>query len=105
VTESGKIVESENAVGLTSKCLAERTQRLLGGTKSSRDDIREWYLDPLYNLGIIDKFQSELNKKENLYCPVDEVGTSNIFAMSDDANPDDFRLKIKEPKFYPCKIL
>ena len=65
------------------------------GTKLSPKEIRDQYLDPLYNLGIVDKFQSELDKRENLYCPVDEVGTGNVFAMSDDANPDDYRLKIK----------
>ena len=103
LTEGGKLIESENAVGLTTKYLAERTQKVMGGVKPSRDDIREQYLEPLYNLGIVDKFRSELNKSENLYCPVDEVGTSNIFAMSDDANPDDYRLKIKEPYLYPSK--
>ena len=103
LTERGKLIESENAVGLNTKYLAERTQNIIGGVKPSRDDIREQYLEPLYNLGIVDKFRSEINKSENLYCPVDEVGTSNIFALSDDANPDDYRLKIKEPYLYPSK--
>ncbi len=54
----------------------------------------------------MDKFQSEINKNKNLYCPVDEVGTSNVFAMYDDeTNSEYFRLKVKESNLYPCKSL
>ena len=106
MTATGKVVESEDCVGLTTKELAEETRRVFGGLKPSRDDIRDIYLEPLCRLGIMDKFQSVMNKKENMYAPVDDVGTSNIFSMSsDDKDPDDFRLEIKEPCLYPCKTL
>jgi hypothetical protein len=102
VTVSGKTVESENVIGLSTKYLAERTQQILGGIKPSREDVREQYLEPLYNLGIVDKFKSEENKTENLYCPVDDISTSNIFSMIDDSNPDDFRLKVTDSSLFPC---
>ncbi|MGB7664071.1 MAG: hypothetical protein WBL67_15155 [Nitrososphaeraceae archaeon] len=102
LTPGGELIESENVVGLTTKYLAKRTQDIKG-TKLSPKEIRDQYLEPLYNLGIVDKFQSGLDRRENLYCPVDEVGTSSIFAMSDDANPYDYRLKVKEPHLYPSK--
>jgi hypothetical protein len=95
-------MDSENVIGLTTKYLAKRTQDVMG-TKLSSKEIRDQYLEPLYNLGIIDKFQSGLDRRENLYCPVDEMATSSIFAMSDDANPYDYRLKVKEPHLYPSK--
>ena len=31
------------------------------------------------------------------------MGTGDLFAMSEDANPNDYRLKIKEPHRYPSK--
>ena len=32
-----------------------------------------------------------------------KLGLASIFAMSDDANPYDYRLKVKEPHLYPSK--
>jgi hypothetical protein len=99
------LIESEGEIGVTTKYLAEYTQNIFGGMKPSRDDIREQYLEPLYNLGVIDKAKSTINKNENVYRPVDETGTGNLFSMVDENNPDDFRLKIKEPSIYPSKSL
>jgi hypothetical protein len=102
VTVSGKTVESENVIGLSTKYLAEQTHQTFGGKKLSREEIREQYLEPLFNLGIVDKFKSELNKLENLYCPVDDISTSNIFSMTDESSPEDYRLKVTDPRQFPC---
>jgi hypothetical protein len=52
------------------------------------------------NHGIVDNVQSEINKKYNLYFPVETTG-GNIFALFQD--PDDIRLKDPFPGAYPTK--
>jgi hypothetical protein len=56
------------------------------------------------NQGIIDKAPSEINRKYNLFYPVEATtGESNIFALFQD--PVDIRLKAPTSDAYPTKNL
>lgn len=100
-SEKGNLESREIYAGLTTKELADKTKEILHNARPSTQDIRQYYLDPLVNLGIIDKSQSVLNKKENIYFPAEEEG--NLFDMFQDSR--DLRLKITSCALYPCKAL
>ena len=87
-----EVIESERHVGLTTDQLAKKTKDVFGGTKPSSEELRHKYLYPLINQGIIDKVQSLLDGRQNIYFPV-ETDTGKIFSLFDD--PDDFRLKVE----------
>jgi hypothetical protein len=86
----------ENDIGLTSKELAQATYTVIKLPISS-EKVREQYLYPLLNMGIINKTKSVLNKSENLWSPVED----SIFSLFD----QDYRLKILDYKLYPTKTL
>jgi hypothetical protein len=98
------IIVKERYVGVTTEQLAEKTKMVYGGLKPSSKDLLEKYLYPLMNQGIVDKVPSEINKKYNLFFPVEATtGESNIFALFQD--PDDIRLKAPFPSAFPTKSL
>jgi hypothetical protein len=96
----GNTIIKERYVGVTTDQLAEKTKTVYGGLKPSSGDLLNKYLYPLLNQGIVDKVQSEINGKYNLYFPVETTG-SNIFALFQD--PDDIRLKAPIRSAYPTK--
>jgi hypothetical protein len=98
----GNTLIKERYVGVTTEQLAEKTKKVYGGLKPSSGDLLTKYLYPLIHQGIVDKVQSEINKKYNLFFPVETTtGGSNIFALFQD--PDDIRLKAPTPDAYPTK--
>lgn len=100
-TPYGEALRMENHVGLSTEELAQKTKELYGQTPGARQ-IREKYLYPLINQGIVNYARSEINGKENIYFPVEgEEDQGNIFSLFDSAQ--DFRLKINDPIVYPSK--
>jgi hypothetical protein len=98
----GNIIDKERHVGVTTEQLAEKTKSVYGGLKPSSGDLLYKYLYPLINQGIVDKVPSEIDKRFNLFLPVEATtGGSNIFALFQD--PDDIRLKSPFPNAYPTK--
>jgi hypothetical protein len=89
-------IMQENEIGLTSKELAEKTYEILGMPLSVRE-VRDQYLYPLVNMGVINSTRSVINKSENLYSPVED----SVFSLFD--NDADFRLKMTDCKLYPDK--
>jgi hypothetical protein len=89
-------IMQENDIGLTSKELAQETYDVMKLPISS-EKMREQYLYPLLNMGIINKTRSVINKSENLYSPVED----SIFSLFEEEN--DFRLKIPDYRLYPSK--
>jgi hypothetical protein len=100
--ERGIVIDKEKYVGVTTEQLAEKTKNVYGGLKPSSGDLLNKYLYPLINQGIVDKVPSEIDKRFNLFLPVEATtGGSNIFALFQD--PDDIRLKAATPDAYPTK--
>jgi hypothetical protein len=90
----------ENDIGLTSKELAQATYDIMKIPISS-EKVREQYLYPLFNMGIINKTKSVINKSENLYSSVED----SLFSLFDEDDGNDFRLKILDYRLYPTKSL
>src|SRR5918993_146146 len=67
----GIVYEKENYVGLTTEQLAIKTKEVLGTHKPSSDEVRRNYLDPLTNLGLIEKVPSVRDNKRNIYFPTE----------------------------------
>jgi hypothetical protein len=88
----------ETEIGLTSKELAAKTYEIMKIPINVRS-LRENYLYPLSNLGIINMTKSVINKSENLHSPVED----SVFSMFNDDK--DLRLKILDYTLYPSKKL
>lgn len=102
--EGGQTIVKERYVGVTTEQLAEKHQLVMGGIKLSSKDILDKYIYPLLNQGVIDKVPSEIDKRYNIFFPVDATpGGSNIFALFQD--PDDIRLKVPDQNDYPTIIV
>lgn len=93
------VIEKENHIGLTVEELADKTKEILGFKPSGRE-IREKYLEPLINQGLINYTKSVIDRRENLYFPADEDITS-VFSLF--AKNDDMKLTITNPTVYPSK--
>lgn len=90
ILQDGKPIGNESHVGLTSDDLAKLTNE---GSKRIRDD----FLYPLYNCGLVDCVRSDDDLREKLWFPVsDQDKAFSLF----DSNKDK-RLKISNPLFYP----
>lgn len=98
---NGRVVEQETYVDLTVEELTERTKIILGFKPSGRE-MREKYLYPLVNQGLINYSRSVVDGRENLYFPADKDLTK-VFSLF--ANNDDLRLTILDPPFYPSAIV
>jgi hypothetical protein len=102
--DHGFLLSRERCAGVTTEQLAKKTKKVYGGLKPSSGDVLTKYLYPLINQGIVDKVPSEIDKRSNLYYPVEATtGGSSIFALFQD--PDDIRLKAASPSAYPTKNL
>jgi Bifunctional DNA primase/polymerase, N-terminal len=100
--DTGKyiVIGKEKRPGLTTKQIADRIKEEFGGIKQSSEELRKKYLYPLINQGIIDYVQSEINRRENIYFPVEE--DTNLFHIFDDST-NDLRLKVPTPDIFPSK--
>jgi hypothetical protein len=90
------VVMQETEIGLTSKELAQKTYDIVK-IPLSAEKVREQYLYPLANMGIINKTKSAINRSENLWSPVED----SIFSLFE--NEHDFRLKITDYRVYPTR--
>lgn len=100
--ENGILLIREKYVGLTTELLAAKTKESMGSPKPNSNELREKYLYPLINQGVIDKARSEINNRQNIYYPVEEIDllSSSIF---DKSSSDEPKLVVKEPMIYPSK--
>jgi hypothetical protein len=90
ILQDGKPIGNESHVGFTSGDLAKLTNE---GSKRIRDD----FLYPLYNCGLVDCVRSDDDLREKLWFPVNDQ--DKAFSLFD--NNKDKRLKITNPLFYP----
>lgn len=94
------VILRENEVGLTTKELAKKTYEIMK-ISVNPEQVREQYLYPLREMGIISMTRSVINGRENLCSPVE----GSIFSLFDDDSDDDARLKIFDYRLYPSKNL
>lgn len=87
----------ESYCGLTTKEIAEEYKEVYGGAKPSSHQLRDKYLYPLLNQGLVNSVSSALNLREHIWFPVDQ--DANIFSMFE--NSEDLRLKVTDVKVYP----
>jgi hypothetical protein len=88
-------MSSESVVGLTTADLSKVTLE-------NPDAIRKRYLDPLINLGLIQKTPSQKDNRVNIYYPPTS-GTGEAEAPDSNSNntSDDKRIKVKDATLYP----
>jgi len=89
-------IMQESEVGLTSKQLAAKTHEVMNISINTRK-LREQYLYPLSNMGIINMIKSTINRNENIYSPVED----SVFSIFDDDK--DSRLTIVDSDLWPSK--
>jgi hypothetical protein len=94
----GIVYEKENYVGLTTEQLAIKTKEVLGTHKPSSDEVRRNYLDPLTNLGLIEKVPSVRDNKRNIYFPT-EYSPNNCSATKSN------KILVTDPSLYPSRNL
>jgi hypothetical protein len=97
----GRVTEQETYVGLTVEELTEKTKKILGFKPGGRE-MREKYLYPLVNQGLVNYARSVMDGRENLYFPADKDITK-VFSLF--ANSEDLRLTVSEPAMYPSMIV
>jgi hypothetical protein len=85
----------ESVVGVTTDELATKTAQMMKCPKPSTDQIRKKYLDPLVNLGLVNKHDSRLDQKSNIYSLVNEDAASNNVTLD--------KLPVRDPEVYPSK--
>src|SRR5215204_1817972 len=88
----------ENYVGVTTEELAAETKEILEVHKPSTDEIRENYLGPLINQGLIEKVPSVRDRRQNIYFPVDPAANGN-------GKVDTNKVIVSDPNLYPSKDL
>jgi phosphopantetheine adenylyltransferase len=113
--DTGKVIAKEKRAGLTTKQLSERIKADFGGPKLGTKELHDKYLLPLINQGIVDHIESEINKREHIYFPVEEEGGGNLFHIFDDSGSSNssnskdgatyhnLRLKVPDPSIFPSK--
>ena len=96
---NGTVITTETHVGVNTDMLGTLMAETLHIPKPSSKDCMYKYIYPLYNLGIIDKVQSSIDKRGNVLFPVNKEGNiSGIFKDGDDP-----RLTVIDPAFFPSK--
>jgi hypothetical protein len=88
----------ENYVGVTTEELAAETKEIMEVHKPGTDEIRESYLDPLINQGLIEKVPSVKDRRQNIYFPVDPAANGN-------GKVDTNKVIVTDPNLYPSKSL
>jgi hypothetical protein len=88
-------MSSESVVGLT-------TADLNKATLENPDAIRKRYLDPLINLGLIQKVPSKKDNRVNIYYPPTSASDNNSNIASENRDGDgDGRIRVRDPSLYP----
>jgi hypothetical protein len=107
VNDIGIIYERENHVGLTTEQLAMKTKEIMQVRKPSTDEIRESYLVPLINLGLIEKTPSIRDGRQNIYFPVEYSSNngSSDNGSGNNANTNPNKVLVTDPPLYPTKNL
>ena len=80
-----------------------KTKQVFGGTKPSSKELRDKYLYPLINQGVIDQVPSELDRRGNIYLHVEEGNLFSMFGDSTIANVANPKLKVPSPDVFPSK--
>jgi hypothetical protein len=88
----------ENYVGVTTEELAAETKEIMEIYKPSTDEIRENYLGPLINQGLIEKVPSVRDRRQNIYFPVDPAANGN-------GKADTSKVIVSDPSIYPTRNL
>jgi hypothetical protein len=99
IDDDGILIAKESHAGVTTEQLAEKTKLAFGGIKPSSGELLNKYLYPLMNQGLIDKTQSQINGRSNIFFPVEAVEDGKIFSLFE--NTDVVKLKISNPQLYP----
>jgi hypothetical protein len=93
------LIAKERHIGVNTEQLALKTKEVFKGAKPSNKELRDKYLEPLVNLGVLDKVQSEIDRRENIYLPVEDGSLFDIF-VDDETN---LRIKVLTPEQFPTK--
>lgn len=100
--KKGDYVMKENYVGITTEEIGEMMQRL-GIPNPGSKLLRDRYLYPLFNSGLLDYEKSALNRGQNLWFPVGPEAIVNAFTLFE-AKDNGHRLTAN-PEFYPSPQL
>ena len=95
-SEDGRIIEKETHVGLTTEEIGQAIHVILRIPTPGIRELRETYLYPLANHGLINYTKSILNRNENIWAPVDEK--TNAFSLF---KSNDLRLTVIDANVYP----
>ena len=97
--EGGDVVaEKENRLGLTTEEIGQAIHEKLGIPTPGTKQIRDTYLYPLLNHGLLNSVRSVINRSENLWFPVDD--RTNAFSIFRDSNR---KLWVSDSKVYPSQ--
>jgi hypothetical protein len=94
----------ESRIALTTEQLVEKTKNVYNQSYTTKK-ILETYINPLINQGYIDKTNSELDRRSNIYYPV-IITTKNrkLFDIGQSSNfSHQNRIIITNPMLYPSK--
>jgi hypothetical protein len=94
----GGVLMKEIYVGVNTKQLSDKTAVIMGVSKANAKDILQQYLYPMWNLGIIDRVKSEIDRRGYIWYPVEQGNIHTLFT-----DPDDKRLEVIDPSYYPTK--
>ena len=92
------LIAKEKHTGVNTEQLAAKTKEVFKRAKPSSKELRDKYLEPLVNLGVLDKVQSEIDRRENIYVPADE---NSLFHIFDDDK--DVKIKVTDNEVFPSK--
>ena len=98
--QNGQVKEYQNDVGIVYKkesFVGVTTEDLSKDTEEDPNDIRKKFLDPLVNLGLIQKFVSVKDNRSNLYCLPEFVSNAK--------KQDKTKIIVKDPNLYPGRNL
>jgi hypothetical protein len=97
VGDDGKVITiaEEKHVGVNTEQLAEKTKDVLGGSKLGSKELHGKYIYPLINQGVLEEVQSEIDKRRNIYFPLDEGSIFSVF--------EDLHVKVSNPSIFPSK--
>jgi hypothetical protein len=95
---------TENRIALTTEQLVEKTKNVYKQSYTTKK-ILETYINPLINQGYIDKTNSELDKRANIYYPIIITAKNRKLFETDQSNnfSEQNRIIITNPIFYPSK--
>jgi hypothetical protein len=96
---------TEKRIGVTTEQLIEKTAEVNNRHYTTKQ-ILDTYIYPLINQGYIDKTQSELDKRSNIYYPVIATKSKNIKLFENDSSNNlsqQNKLIVEDPTIYPSK--